>query len=98
MNQDTAIEESTQNIMTRHQYPVKYEFAYDFKQLAVEHGCVYKNMIELRCCVLLSCHLDVPKDKEDLINDMAFQTFIKNPEFQKYYDLSKLKKENNEIQ
>ena len=76
--------------MNQHQYPVKYEFAYDFMQLAVQNGCIYKNMIELMCCKLLSCHLEVPEEKEELINEMAFQTFVSNPIFQKYYDLSKL--------
>ena len=50
--------------MNQHQYPVKYEFAYDFMQLAVQNGCIYKNMIELMCCKLLSCHLEVPEEKE----------------------------------
>lgn len=81
-----------QSMMTREHYPVKYEFAYDFKQLAEQNGCIYKNMVELICCKLLLCILDVPEEKKELIDDMAFMTIIKNPKFQKYYDLTKLEK------
>lgn len=34
---------------------------------------------------LLEYHIECPKEKEDLIIDFGFMTFISNPFFQKHY-------------
>lgn len=70
------------------EYPVGYHLSQQFRDKAVEEGCVVYKVVELKSCVLLHYILIVPEGKEDLIDDMAFMTHIYNPEFQKYYVLT----------
>lgn len=69
----------------RKEFFVRSDRAYTFKDLAVSRGCCYLNMYEHIRNELFSCDLNVPEDIIDAINDMAFMTFVDNPEFQKYY-------------
>lgn len=65
---------------------VKYNLAFEFRALVEKtEGCVVKNVIEIKSGELLQYWIDCPKEKENLITDMAFMTWIKNPVFQKYY-------------
>lgn len=65
---------------------VKYELASDFSsKVNSEPGCKTNKVIELVTCKVLQYWIDCPKEKEDLITDYAFMTWIKNPVFQKYY-------------
>jgi len=65
---------------------VKYKLHLDFRSLVEQlPGCKVVKVIEIKTCELLQYWFDCPKGAEQQINDMAFMTFIKNPEFQKYY-------------
>jgi hypothetical protein len=65
---------------------VKYELASEFSlKVNSEPGCKTNKVIELVNCKVLQYWIDCPKEKEDLISDYAFMTWIKNPVFQKYY-------------
>lgn len=76
----------------RKEFAVQYKLAYEFQRKAVEMGCKYFNMTEHIHMELLFCDLEVPKSKLELLDDMAFMTFISNPKFQKYYELDKMDK------
>jgi hypothetical protein len=65
---------------------VKYQLHLDFRSLVEQlPGCKVVKVIEIKTCELLQYWIECPKEAEQQINDMAFMTFIKNPEFQKYY-------------
>lgn len=65
---------------------VKYELAFEFRALVEKiPNCEVRKVIEIKTCEILQYWIDCPKEKEDEIVDMAFMTWIKNPEFQKYY-------------
>lgn len=65
---------------------VKYPLAFEFRALVEKiPDCKVKNVIEIKTCEILQYWIECPKEKEDEIIDMAFMTWIKNPEFQKYY-------------
>lgn len=67
---------------------VKYSLMQEFRDLAVSEGCGVVKVIEQISRQLITYILEVPDGKEELISDMAFMTFIRNPRFQKYYDLN----------
>jgi len=65
---------------------VNYDLAFRFREMVEElTDCKVNKVVELKTCELLMYVIECPKDREELIFDMAFMTFIKNPEFQKYY-------------
>lgn len=69
---------------------VKYDLSADFvTKVNSEKGCSIKNVIEISSCNILEYWIDCPKEKENLITDFAFMTWIRNPCFQKYYSDSK---------
>ena len=66
---------------------VQYDLAARFRQdVEAIPDCRVRKVIELITCKLLLYWIDCPDDKIELITDMAFMTFITNPEFQKYYN------------
>ena len=68
---------------------VKYELSNEFVQKVNSVGCKIEKVIELLNCKMLEYWINCPKEKEELITDFAFMTWIKNPVFQKYYHGSK---------
>ena len=68
---------------------VKFELANYFRELAEKEGCEIKNVCEIKSGEILQYWIICPKEKECIISDYAFQTWIKNPVFQKYYHHSK---------
>src|SRR6185503_8585690 len=65
---------------------VKYALVFEFRALVEkEPDCKVRNVIEIKSGELLQYWIDCPKEKDNLITDMAFMTWIKNPIFQKYY-------------
>jgi len=65
---------------------VKYELSADFvSKVNSEKDCKVQKVIEILNCKMLEYWIDCPKEKESLITDYAFMTWIKNPVFQKYY-------------
>ena len=68
---------------------VKYELSNEFIQKVNSEGCKIEKVIELLNCKMLEYWINCPKEKEELITDFAFMTWIKNPVFQKYYYGSK---------
>lgn len=69
---------------------VKYELSSEFVSMVnSETGCEVQKVIEILNCKVLEYWIDCPKEKENLITDYAFMTWIKNPVFQKYYSGSK---------
>lgn len=65
---------------------VKYELSAEFVlKVNSEKGCRVQKVIEILNCKMLEYWIDCPKEKENLITDYAFMTWIKNPVFQKYY-------------
>lgn len=67
-----------------------YALSSDFIILVEQiDGCSIKNVIEIISNELLEYWIECPKEKEDLITEMAFMTFIKNTKFQKYYQNTK---------
>jgi hypothetical protein len=70
------------------EYPVRYQLSQQFREKIQEVGLVVYKIIEQISQVLLLFIIDVPDDKQEYINDLAFMTHIRNPEFQKYYSLT----------
>ncbi len=68
---------------------IKFELSYEFKTLVEKEGGEIKNVCEIKSGEILQYWIICPKEKEGLISDYAFQTWIKNPVFQKYYHVSK---------
>lgn len=68
---------------------VKYELLNEFVNKVNSEGCKIEKVIELLNCKMLEYWINCPKEKEELITDFAFMTWIKNPVFQKYYHGSK---------
>jgi hypothetical protein len=65
---------------------VKYQLHGEFRRLVEQlPSCKVVKVIEMKTCELLQYWLECPKETEEVINSMAFMTFIKNPEFQEYY-------------
>lgn len=65
---------------------VKYELSAEFvSKINSESNCKVQKVIEILNCKMLEYWIDCPKEKESLITDYAFMTWIKNPVFQKYY-------------
>lgn len=65
---------------------VKYELSSEFvSKVNSEKDCKVQKVIEILNCKMLQYWIDCPKEKERLITDYAFMTWIKNPVFQKYY-------------
>lgn len=64
---------------------VKYALMNEFLELVRREELEIKKVVELVNCEVLQYWIDCPKEKENLITDYAFMTFIKNPVFQKYY-------------
>lgn len=65
---------------------VKYELSAEFvSKVNSESNCKVQKVIEILNCKMLEYWIDCPKEKESLITDYAFMTWIKNPVFQKYY-------------
>lgn len=65
---------------------VKFELSAEFvSKVNSEEGCKVQNVFEILSCKMLEYWIDCPKEKENLITDYAFMTWIKNPVFQKYY-------------
>jgi len=60
----------------------------EFREKAIFEGCKVVNVIELIRNAVILFILEIPDGKEELITDFAFMTFIKNPKFQKYYELT----------
>lgn len=79
--------------MDEFKYPlcltVKYDLASEFRSLVESEGCKIRNVIEIQSGKLIQYWIDCPKEKENLVTDMAFMTWIKNPVFQKYYHATK---------
>jgi hypothetical protein len=68
------------------QLMVKYELSWEFRSLVESmQDCRIVKVIEYKTCELLQYWIDCPDSVSEKIVDMAFMTFIKNPEFQKYY-------------
>lgn len=67
---------------------VRLAFMDQFREKITREGCKVINVIELIRCQVILFIVDVPFEKEELIIDLAFMTFIKNPEFQKYYSIT----------
>jgi hypothetical protein len=68
---------------------VKYELSNEFVQKVNSEGCKIEKVIELLNCKMLEYWINCSKEKEELITNFAFMTWIKNPVFQKYYHGSK---------
>lgn len=69
---------------------VKYGLSAEFvSKVNSEKDCKVQNVFEILNCKMLEYWIDCPKEKESLITDYAFMTWIKNPVFQKYYHGSK---------
>lgn len=65
---------------------VKYDLSFEFRTLVEsEEKCIIKNVIEIQSGKLIQYWIDCPKEKDNIITDMAFMTWIRNPVFQKYY-------------
>ncbi len=65
---------------------VRFALAYEFRALVEQiPNCKIINVFEINQGNLLQYWIECPKESEDLIVDMAFMTWIKNPVFQKYY-------------
>lgn len=65
---------------------VKYELAFEFRHLVERMpGTKICNVIEMKSGERLKYLISCPDDKSKLIVDMAFMTWITNPEFQTYY-------------
>jgi hypothetical protein len=69
-------------------FNVRHALMGQFINLALQEGCKQQKVIEIIGRQLIQYWLIVPDGKQSLINDLAFMTWIKNPRFQKYYDLS----------
>jgi hypothetical protein len=69
-------------------FNVRHALMGQFLSLAQQEGCTQQKVIEIICRQMIQYWLIVPEGKEELIHDMAFMTWIKNPVFQKYYDLN----------
>ncbi len=66
--------------------PVNYELMDEFRsKVLAEEDCRIKNVIEMITCKVIQYIIECPKEKEKMILDWGFMTFIKNPKFQKYY-------------
>ena len=80
---------------------VKYQLHGEFRRLVEQlPSCKVVKVIEMKTCELLQYWIECPKESEEQINNMAFMTFIKNPEFQTYYKGTKafqelIKNQNN---
>jgi hypothetical protein len=65
---------------------VNYDRALKFRELVEQiKDCKVRNVIEIKTCEVLEYWIDCPEEQEEKITDMAFMTWITNPEFQKYY-------------
>lgn len=65
---------------------VTFNLSFEFKQLVDnEKDCEVIKVIEIRSGEYIQYWINCPKEKEKLITDYAFMTYIKNPVFQKYY-------------
>lgn len=65
---------------------VNYLLHSDFRMLvSALKGVSIINVIEIKSCELIQYWIKCPKEHDNLITDYAFQTFIKNPVFQRYY-------------
>jgi len=70
-------------------YNIKYDLAADFRNLISNiEGCEIVKVIELESDFLLQYWIKSKEEDVEKISDMAFMTWIKNPEFQKYYQNS----------
>lgn len=66
-------------------FRVKNELSNEFVQKVKSEGCKIEKVIEILNCNVLEYWINCPKEKESIISDYAFMTWIKNPVFQKYY-------------
>ena len=66
--------------------PVAYALHLDFRQ-KVESipGATIAKVVELKTCELLLYWVHCDYEHTELIINLAFHTFIRNPNFQKYY-------------
>jgi hypothetical protein len=65
----------------------------DFKSLVNQiEGCNVSNSLEMSID-LLQVIIECPIEHQEKVQELAFMTWIKNPEFQKYYQDSKAFKE-----
>lgn len=82
---------------------VRYELSSDFlDKVTGETGCKIANVVELISNTMLQYWVDCPKEKEEIIVEYGFMTWIRNPVFQKYYKASeafkKIAEEYNNVQ
>ena len=70
-------------------FRVKYDLSNEFVQKVKSEGLKIEKVIEILNCNILEYWINCPKEKENIISDYAFMTWIKNPVFQKYYSESK---------
>ena len=68
---------------------VNYDLSNEFRQKVISENCKIENVLEISSGFVIGFVINCPKEKEDLITDFAFMTWIRNPEFQKYYTGSK---------
>lgn len=68
---------------------VNYDLSTEFVSKVKSEGCKIEKVIEIINCKLLEYWIDCPKEKENIISDYAFMTFIKNPVFQMHYSGTK---------
>lgn len=68
---------------------VNYDLANEFRQKVINESCKIENVLEISSGFVIGFVIFCPKEKEELITDFAFMTWIKNPECQKYYSGSK---------
>jgi len=67
--------------------PTKYALSFKFRELVERNrDCKVINVIETKCMEVLTYIITCPDEKRELISDMAFMTWIKNPKFQKYFE------------
>lgn len=65
---------------------VKYELMNEFALLVgSDRECKITKVIEVLTCKVIQYWIECPKEKEELIRDYAFMTWIRNPKFQKHY-------------
>lgn len=61
------------------------------RSLLVREGCKIFNVVELRSPIggmkngILQFIVECPGDKLDKVKEIGFQTFVDNPDYQKYY-------------
>ncbi len=65
---------------------VNYELSTKFRALVERmENCKIFKVVEIKSCKVLLYIIFCPEDKASEITEMAFMTWVKNPEYQKYY-------------